>query len=72
MDKTDFDDFVKGIKKPFIFELEIDPSSPDPVQREKVNWNFYFHTSLFSFKRFYEGLKGFHKTFLGHHKEVWE
>ena len=37
MDKTDFDDFVKGIKKPFIFELEIDPSSPDPVQREKVN-----------------------------------
>ena len=27
--------------------------------------NFYFHTSLWCLKRFYEGFKGFHKTFGG-------
>ena len=29
----------------------------------KINLNFYFHTSLWCLKRFYEGLKGLHKTF---------
>ena len=29
----------------------------------KINLNFDFHTSLWCFKRFYEGLKGLHKTF---------
>ena len=29
----------------------------------KVNVNFYFHTTLWCLKRFYEGLKGLHKTF---------
>ena len=30
---------------------------------KKINLNFYFHTSLWYFKRFYEGPKGLHKTF---------
>ena len=38
---------------------------PVPRRREKVNLNFYFHTSLWWFKGFYEGLKGLHKTFWG-------
>ena len=29
----------------------------------KINLNFYFHTSLWCLKRFYEGLKGLHKPF---------
>ena len=30
---------------------------------KKQNLIFYFHTSLWCLKRFYEGLKGLHKTF---------
>ena len=30
--------------------------SPDPGRREKININFYFYTSLWYLKRFYEGL----------------
>ena len=30
-------------------------------QSEKIKLNFYFHTSLWCLKRFYEGLKGLHK-----------
>ena len=30
----------------------------------KIKLYFYFHTSFWWVKRFYEGLKGFHKTFL--------
>ena len=37
----------------------LNPSRPDPGRREKVNLNFYFHTSLWWLKRFYEGLKPF-------------
>ena len=40
-------------------------SSSDPGQRGKTNWNFYFCTSLWCLKRFYEGLKDLHKTFWG-------
>ena len=29
----------------------------------KIKLNFYFHTSLWCLKWFYEGLKGLHKTF---------
>ena len=32
---------------------------------EKINPNFYFHTSLWCLKRFYAGLWGLHKTFCG-------
>ena len=38
-------------------------SHPNPGRREKINLNFYFQTSLWCLKRFYEGLKGLHKTF---------
>ena len=37
----------------------------ESIIKIKVNLNFYFHTSLWSLKRFYEGLKGLHKTFWG-------
>ena len=47
------------------WEKIINPSRPDPGRREKINLNYYFHTSLWCFKRFYEGLKGLHKTFWG-------
>ena len=40
-------------------------SRPDPWQREKFNLTFYFHTSLWCLKRFYEGLQGLNKTFWG-------
>ena len=40
---------------------------PVPIQDEekKIKLNFHFHTSLWCLKRFYEGLKGLHKTFWG-------
>ena len=37
------------------------PSRPDPRQKEKISLNFYFHTSLWRLKRFYEGLLGLWK-----------
>ena len=50
----------------------INASHPNPGRREKIKLNFYFHTSLWCPKRFYEGLKGLHKTFFRHHKEMWK
>ena len=41
----------------------LNPHRADPGQRELINLIIYFHTSLWCFKRFYEGLKGLHKTF---------
>ena len=38
-------------------ESQINPSRPNPGQREKVKLNFYFHTFLWCLKKFYEGLK---------------
>ena len=32
---------------------------------KKINFDFYFHTSFWCLKMFYEGLKGFHNTFQG-------
>ena len=34
----------------------INPSRPNPGRRDKIKLNFYFHTSLWCLKRFYEGL----------------
>ena len=42
------------LQEPFIFESCIEI---------KIKLNFYFHTSLWCLKSFYEGLKGLHKTF---------
>ena len=41
----------------------INPSLLDPGQRQNINVNFYFHTSLWDGRRFYEGLKSFIKPF---------
>ena len=41
----------------------VNPERPNPGQRKKIKLNFYFHTSSWCLKRYYEGLKGLHKTF---------
>ena len=48
-------------------ELELNPLAlpVPPRQREKINWNYCLHTSLWCFKWIYEGLKGLHKIFWG-------
>ena len=38
--------------------LKLSPSCPNPRQREKIELNFYFHTSLWCLKRCYESVKG--------------
>ena len=45
--------------------LILKTSHPNPRRREKIKLNLYFHTSLWCLKRFYEGLKGLHKTLWG-------
>ena len=45
------------------------PSHPNPRQKEKINLNFYFHTSLWCLKRFLEGFKALHKTLWSTKKE---
>ena len=45
---------------------------PIPGRREKLNLNFYFHTSLRCLLRFYERLKGIYKTFRGTTKQKSE
>ena len=35
----------------------------------KINLNFYFHTSLWCLKRFYEGIYGLHKTLVAPQKK---
>ena len=42
---------------------------PDPGRREKINLNFYFYISLWCLQRFYQGLKGLHKTIWGTEKK---
>ena len=55
-------------QKRLVLPFKIGPSLQDwpfPsrswAKRKKLN--FYFHTSLWHLKRFYEGLKGLHKIF---------
>ena len=45
--------------------VPFNPSRPNPGWREKIKLNFYFHTSLWRLKRFYEGLKDLYKFFWG-------
>ena len=35
----------------------LNPCRSDPGRRDKINLNFYFHTSFWCLKSFYEGLK---------------
>ena len=48
----------------FILTLSA-PCISESCTKTKINLHFYFHTSLWYLKRFYEGLKGLHKTFWG-------
>ena len=49
----------------------INPSRPDPGQREKINLNFYFHTSLWCLKRYFmKGFKVFIKPFKAPQRKV--
>ena len=48
-----------------MLSFTINLSRPNPGRREKIRLNFYFHTILWRLKKFYEGLKGLHKNFLG-------
>ena len=58
---------ASSILRPYDVIAE-DPLRPDPGRGEKINLNFYFHTSLWDL-RFFEYLKGLHKTFCGTSKK---
>ena len=49
-----FCDFFVVLVVIFVF---LNPSRLGPRRREKINLNFYFHTSLWCLKRFYEDLQ---------------
>ena len=57
--------FVRITKLVLLFEkrIHLNLFCPNSGRREKIKLNFYFRTSLWCLKRFYEGLKGLHKTF---------
>ena len=40
-----------------VFHVHFNPSHPKFRTNRKIKLNFHFHTSLWCFKRFYEGLK---------------
>ena len=49
--------------------MNLNPSRPNPEEREKINLNFYFDTFFCCLKRFCEDLKDLYKTFWGTTKE---
>ena len=53
----------------FLQQEVINTSLSNLGRLEKVKISFYFHTSLCCRNRFYEGLKGLHKTFWGSTKK---
>ena len=52
-----------SVKK--VFLTLIDPCISESYIEIKIKFKFYFHTSLWCLKRFYEVLQGLHKTFRG-------
>ena len=48
--------YPKSSSKGWEKKVNLNPSRPDPRQREKINLNFYFRTFLWRLKRFYESL----------------
>ena len=65
---VDFEQVNVDWEKPLLFVVNVawdvfNLSRSDCRQKEKINLNIYFHTSLWCLIRFYEGLKGLHKTF---------
>ena len=55
----------KNLDKPSGIDLILTLLVPIPDEKKKIKINFYFHTSLWSLKRFYKGLKSLYKTFSG-------
>ena len=55
----------KGIEKKKVVLSLAAPCISESCTEIKIKLNFYFYTSLQYLKRFYEGLKGLHKTFWG-------
>ena len=55
----------------FLAKLQYIARESFPSCREKIKLNFYFHTSLWYLRRFYEGLKGLQKPFWNN-KKKWE
>ena len=53
---------ANNLSKYYFPTIFVNASRPNPGRREKINLNFYFHTSLWCLKRFYEGLKGLKGT----------
>ena len=52
---------TKPTKGKLCFLLYLNPFHPNPGRREKINLNFYSHTSLWCLKGFYEGFNAFIK-----------
>ena len=48
---------VKSNLPLIVIKVFVNKFRPGPGQRQKINLNFYFHTSLWCFNRFHEGLK---------------
>ena len=44
-------------------QIFFSPSRPDPERREKINFNFYFHTFCGTSKGFMKALEAFIKPF---------
>ena len=59
-----FASLVKAFKLCQILTLPV-PCISESCIKMKINVNFYFHTSSWRLKRFYEGLRGLRKTFWG-------
>ena len=53
---------LNTLKITFSAEFKLNPSRRNPRQSAKTNLNFYFLTSLWNLKRFYEGLSEMHGT----------
>ena len=56
---VDFEEVnVSWVSSVLVSQWIFNPSRPNPGRREKSKLDFYFHTSLWCLKRFYECLKG--------------
>lgn len=55
-EKHVFNTFLSYVDQESSVCLYFNPACPVLEQEEKINLNYFFHTSLWGFKRFYEGL----------------
>ena len=57
---------IRKVSKAFLICMTLTLPAPCIFEsgiKIKINLNFYFHISLWCLEEFYEGLRGFHKTF---------